>query len=168
MGVFDFFKKNKNEEAIEQPKGIVSPTNGELLEISVVPDEVFSQKMMGDGFAIKSNDGVIVSPVSGSVEMVFETKHAIGLKANDGLEILIHLGIDTVNLKGEGFNVFVKAGDKVKVGDKLIKMDVDFIKANAKSDISPIVFTNLNENQSIKVVTGPVNAKDENRIKIVG
>ncbi len=168
MGLFDFLKKNKKEEIIEQPKGIVSPTNGELLEISVVPDEVFSQKMMGDGFAIKSSDGVIVSPVSGSVEMVFETKHAIGLKTNDGLEILIHLGIDTVNLKGEGFNVFVKTGDKVKAGDKLIKIDVDFIKANAKSDISPVVFTNLKDNQSIKVVTGPVNAKDENRIEIVG
>ncbi|CEH34975.1 PTS sugar transporter subunit IIA [Romboutsia lituseburensis] len=162
MGIFDMFKKKKQEE-----KGIIALTNGELLEITEVPDEVFSNKIMGDGFAIKSNDGIIVSPVDGTVEMVFDTKHAVGLKADNGLEILIHLGVDTVNLKGEGFEVFVNAGDKVSAGDKLIKMDVDFIQKNAKSDISPIIFTNLEENQSVKVITGKVVAKEENRIEIL-
>lgn len=162
MGIFDMFKKKKQEE-----KGIIALTNGELLEITEVPDEVFSNKIMGDGFAIKSNDGIIVSPVDGTVEMVFDTKHAVGLKADNGLEILIHLGVDTVNLKGEGFEVFVNAGDKVSAGDKLIKMDVDFIQKNAKSDISPVIFTNLEENQSVKVVTGKVVAKEENRIEIL-
>lgn len=162
MGIFDMFKKKKQEE-----KGIIALTNGELLEITEVPDEVFSNKIMGDGFAIKSNDGIIVSPVDGTVEMVFDTKHAVGLKADNGLEILIHLGVDTVNLKGEGFEVFVNAGDKVSAGDKLIKMDVDFIQKNAKSDISPIIFTNLEENQRVKVITGKVVAKEENRIEIL-
>lgn len=162
MGIFDMFKKKKQEE-----KGIIALTNGELLEITEVPDEVFSNKIMGDGFAIKSNDGIIVSPVDGTVEMIFDTKHAVGLKADNGLEILIHLGVDTVNLKGEGFEVFVNAGDKVSAGDKLIKMDVDFIQKNAKSDISPIIFTNLEENQSVKVITGKVVAKEENRIEIL-
>lgn len=162
MGIFDMFKKKKQEE-----KGIIALTNGELLEITEVPDEVFSNKIMGDGFAIKSNDGIIVSPVDGTVEMVFDTKHAVGLKADNGLEILIHLGVDTVNLKGEGFEVFVNAGDKVSAGDKLIKMDVDFIQKNAKSDISPVIFTNLEENQSVKVITGKVVAKEENRIEIL-
>ncbi|MGL5346552.1 MAG: PTS sugar transporter subunit IIA [Peptostreptococcaceae bacterium] len=166
MGIFDIFKKKK-ETKVETKKGIVSPTNGEILEISQVPDEVFSQKMMGDGFAIKSTDGMIVSPVDGTIEMVFDTKHAVGLKSNDGLEILIHLGIDTVNLKGEGFEVFVAQGDKVSAGDKLIKMDVDFIQKNAKSDISPIIFTNLEENKTVKVKTGNVEAKEANRIEIV-
>lgn len=162
MGIFDMFKKKKQEE-----KGIIALTNGELLEITEVPDEVFSNKIMGDGFAIKSTDGIIVSPVDGTVEMVFDTKHAVGLKADNGLEILIHLGVDTVNLKGEGFEVFVNAGDKVSAGDKLIKMDVDFIQKNAKSDISPVIFTNLEENQNVKVITGKVVAKEENRIEIL-
>ncbi|WP_270940041.1 PTS sugar transporter subunit IIA [Romboutsia lituseburensis] len=162
MGIFNMFKKKKQEE-----KGIIALTNGELLEITEVPDEVFSNKIMGDGFAIKSTDGIIVSPVDGTVEMVFDTKHAVGLKADNGLEILIHLGVDTVNLKGEGFEVFVNAGDKVSAGDKLIKMDVDFIQKNAKSDISPVIFTNLEENQSVKVITGKVVAKEENRIEIL-
>lgn len=165
MGFFDIFKKNKQIE--ENKKGIVSPTNGELLDISQVPDEVFSQKMMGDGFAMISSDGNIVSPIDGSVEMIFETKHAIGLKTEDGLEILIHLGIDTVSLKGEGFDVLVESGQKVKAGDKLIKMDVDFIRNNAPSDISPVIFTNLNDNQAIKVISGKVVAGEENRIEII-
>lgn len=164
MKLFNIFKNKKMES--ENTKGILSPTNGELLELSEVPDQVFSQKMMGDGFAMKSSDGIIVSPVNGSVEMIFDTKHAIGLKDENGREILIHLGIDTVNLKGEGFEVFVNTGDKVKAGDKLIKMDVDFIKSNATSEISPVIFTNLNGNETVSVTTGEVSRLENNRIFI--
>ena len=156
--MFNIFKKNKDKNEI------LSPVNGEILELSQVPDQVFSQKIMGDGFAIKSTDGIITSPINGTVEMIFDTKHAIGLKDLNGREILIHLGIDTVNLKGEGFNVFVNAGDKVKAGDKLIEMDVKFIKENATSDISPVIFTNLNENESVSIVTGTVSSLEKNRI----
>lgn len=163
MGIFDIFKKSKKEDK----KGIVSLTNGELLDITKVPDEVFSTKMMGDGFAIKSNDGVIVSPVDGKIGVVFETKHAIIIESTEGKEILIHLGIDTVNLKGEGFEVFVNVGDEVKAGDKLVKMDVEFIEANAKSSISPVIFTNLESNESIKVIEGPVSVGEANRVEIV-
>lgn len=163
MGIFDIFKKSKKEDK----KGIVSLTNGELLDITKVPDEVFSTKMMGDGFAIKSNDGVIVSPVDGKIGVVFETKHAIIIESTEGKEILIHLGIDTVNLKGEGFEVFVNVGDEVKAGDKLVKMDVEFIEANAKSAISPVIFTNLESNESIKVIEGPVSVGEANRVEIV-
>ena len=168
MGIFDIFKKSKKEVATkEDKKGILSLTNGELLDITKVPDEVFSTKMMGDGFAIKSNDGVIVSPVDGKIGVVFETKHAIIIESTEGKEILIHLGIDTVNLKGEGFEVFVNVGDEVKAGDKLVKMDVEFIEANAKSSISPVIFTNLESNESIKVVEGPVSVGEANRVEIV-
>ena len=163
MGIFDIFKKSKKEDK----KGIVSLTNGELLDITKVPDEVFSTKMMGDGFAIKSNDGVIVSPVDGNIGVVFETKHAIIIESTEGKEILIHLGIDTVNLKGEGFEVFVNVGDEVKAGDRLVKMDVEFIEANAKSSISPVIFTNLESNESIKVIEGPVSVGEANRVEIV-
>lgn len=161
MGIFDIFKKKSKQS------GIVSPTNGELLEITSVPDEVFSNRIMGDGFAIKSSDGIIVSPIDATVEMIFDTKHAIGLKTDDGLELLIHLGVDTVNLKGEGFEIFTKVGDKVKAGQKIMKMNVPFIRENASSDISPVIFTNLDQNQSIKVVTGKVEANEANRVEIV-
>lgn len=163
MGIFDIFKKSKKEDK----KGIVSLTNGGLLDITKVPDEVFSTKMMGDGFAIKSNDGIIVSPVDGKIGVVFETKHAIIIESTEGKEILIHLGIDTVNLKGEGFEVFVNVGDEVKAGDRLVKMDVEFIEANAKSSISPVIFTNLESNESIKVIEGPVSVGEANRVEIV-
>lgn len=165
MGLFDIFKKKNKEE--NKKSGILSPTNGELLELSSVPDQVFSQKLMGDGFAMISSDGNIVSPIDGTVEMVFATKHAIGLKSKEGLEVLVHLGIDTVNLKGEGFEVLVKENQTVKAGDKLVKMDVNFIKKNAPSDISPVIFTSLEDGKSIKVITGQVKAGEANRIEIV-
>lgn len=158
MGLFNFSKSKKNI--------FLSPTNGELLDLSYVPDEVFSKKLMGDGFAIKSTDGVIVSPINGTVEMIFDTKHAIGLRTDDNKEILIHLGIDTVNLKGEGFDVFVNVGQKVKAGDKLIKMNLDFIKANAKSDLSPVIFTNLNGNERVSFIPGAINQLEKDRISI--
>ena len=170
MGLFDLFKKKKGtveESNIAELKGIVCPTNGEILDLSEVPDEVFSQKMMGDGFAVKSNDGIFVSPVSGTVEMIFDTKHAIGLRSDDNVEILVHMGIDTVNLNGKGFDVFVKVGDRVKAGDRLAKMDVEYVKGNAKSDITPVIFTSLENGKSVKILTGQAKVKEENRIDLV-
>lgn len=163
MGLFDLFKKKKNKEDFE----IIAPVTGKILDISEVPDEAFAQKMMGDGFAVKSYDGVVISPVDAEVQLVFETKHAIGLLADNGLEILIHFGIDTVNLNGEGFDVLVKAGDKVKAGDTLMKVDIDFIKENATSDITPVVFTNLEEGKTVQLITGDVMAGETGRIKLV-
>ena len=163
MGLFNIFKKKEEKKDLV----LVSPVNGELLDIADVPDEVFAQKMMGDGFAIKSNDGLVVSPVDAEVQLVFETKHAIGLKTESGLEMLIHFGVDTVKLKGEGFDVFVEAGDKVKAGDKLMQVNLDYIKENAKSDISPVIFTNLEEDKVVKVDLGKVTAGEEGRIKLV-
>lgn len=162
MGLFNIFKKKEEKKDLV----LVSPVNGELLDISNVPDEVFAQKMMGDGFAIKSNDGLVVSPVDAEVQLVFETKHAIGLKTESGLEMLIHFGVDTVKLKGEGFDVFVETGDKVKAGDKLMQVNLDYIKENAKSDISPVIFTNLEEGKAVKVELGNVTAGEEGRIKL--
>ena len=166
MGLFDVFKKSKSEENSNK-NAILVPVNGELLNIESVPDQVFSTKMMGDGFGINPSDGNILSPVSGTVEMIFDTKHAIGLKTDEGLEVLIHMGIDTVGLQGEGFEVLVKALDRVKAGDRLINMDLDFIKKNAKSHISAVIFTNLEENKAVKVLPGKVHAKEENRIELV-
>lgn len=157
--------KGNNEEV--QKEKIVPLTNGELVNISQVPDEVFSSKMMGDGFAMKTTDGIILSPVEGTIVTVFPTKHAVAINSIDGREVLIHLGVDTVNLKGEGFETFVEENQKVKVGDKLVKMDVDFIEKNAKSSMPIVVFTNLSEGESVKLVEGTVKAGELNKIEIV-
>ncbi|MBS4205939.1 glucose-specific PTS transporter subunit IIBC [Lederbergia citrea] len=146
---------------------IVSPITGELKPISEVPDAVFSQKMMGDGFAVIPTDGKIVSPVDGKIINVFPTKHAIGILSESGREILIHVGIDTVKLNGEGFEVFVSEGDTVKAGQPLLQVDLTFIAANAPSTMTPIVFTNLAEGETISLETsGQVKAGDQNIISI--
>ncbi|MDX8291375.1 glucose-specific PTS transporter subunit IIBC [Metabacillus indicus] len=145
----------------------VSPMTGEIHPITEVPDQVFSGKMMGDGIAITPSNGTIVSPVDGKILNVFPTKHAIGLESESGNEILIHVGIDTVNLKGEGFEAFVKEGDTVKKGQKLLEVNLDFVKQNAPSIMTPIVFTNLNEGESIVIKSsGSVEAGQEHIISI--
>lgn len=148
-------------------KTITSPLRGQLIPITDVSDEVFSKKMMGDGFAIDPEDGTVVSPVDGKVKTVFPTKHAIGLETENGLEILIHIGLDTVNLKGEGFEVFVTEGDQVKQGQKLLTFDLQSLKTKVPSIITPVVFTNLQEGQTVHVVkTGTVNLGEKDIIEI--
>ncbi|MBD1383294.1 glucose-specific PTS transporter subunit IIBC [Metabacillus arenae] len=132
-------------------ESFTAPLTGEIHSITEVPDQVFSGKMMGDGFAITPTEGTVVSPVNGKILNVFPTKHAIGMQSNNGREILIHFGIDTVNLKGEGFKAFVKEGDEVKQGQKLLEVDLDFVKDKAPSVMTPIVFTNLAEGELVKV-----------------
>ena len=121
----------------------VAPLDGRLVGLDKVPDPVFSQKILGDGFAIEPVNGEVVSPVNGTVTTVMDSKHAIGLTSYTGLEIIVHFGIDTVNLCGEGFKVFVKAGDKVKAGQLLLVADMDQVIGRVPSVITPIVFTNL-------------------------
>ncbi len=151
----------------ERAERFVSPITGELKDITEVPDQVFSGKMMGDGFAILPEEGMIVSPVDGKIVNVFPTKHALGIESKGGREILIHVGIDTVKLQGEGFESLVKEGDQVEAGQPLLKVDLDFIKANAPSIITPIVFTNLKEGQQVTLKSpGKVNRNDEDIIGI--
>ncbi|SEQ37610.1 PTS system IIA component, Glc family [Virgibacillus subterraneus] len=129
----------KKESSITK---IYAPINGEIVSLEEVPDPVFSQKMMGDGVAIKPNKGQVYSPVDGEVVQIPETKHAIGLRTGDGIEILIHIGLETVSLEGKGFTINVSTGDKVSVGEKLMEFDLEYVRNNASSDISPIVITN--------------------------
>jgi N-acetylglucosamine PTS system EIICBA or EIICB component len=124
-------------------KEFIMPIEGEIISLHEVPDQVFSQKMMGDGFGIVPSKGSVVSPVDGEILNVFPTKHAIGIKSKQGYEILIHVGVDTVNLKGEGFTVLVKEGEQITKGQEILKFDLDFIKKSAHSTVTPIIFTNL-------------------------
>ena len=146
---------------------ILSLTNGEILELSQVPDDVFSSKLMGDGFAIKSNDGIICSPVDGTVEVIFPTKHAVIIKSTAGKEVLIHMGIETVKLEGKGFELFTNVGDKVSAGDKLAKMDLKYIEENATSSITPVIFTNLEADEKVKVIAGKCKVSENNKVSIV-
>lgn len=132
----------------------VAPIDGKILSITEVPDEVFSQKMMGDGFAIEPSNGEVVSPVNGTITTLFPTKHAIGITAENGREILIHFGIDTVNLQGQGIEALIQQGDKVKVGQQLLKVNLNEIKGKVPSVITPIIFTNLAEGESVSVKVG--------------
>ncbi|WP_024613597.1 glucose-specific PTS transporter subunit IIBC [Clostridium sp. Ade.TY] len=144
--------KNKNLEDI--PEDIMMPLSGNVIRIEDVEDKIFAEKMMGDGFAIEPTGNVVVSPVSGEITSLFATKHAIGITSEHGLEILIHVGMDTVSLKGEGFTAYVNQGDKVKIGDKLLTVDFDSIKEKVPSIITPVVFTNLTEENKLEINYG--------------
>ncbi|WP_026909244.1 glucose-specific PTS transporter subunit IIBC [Paucisalibacillus globulus] len=159
-----------NPEALQNDiieEFIYAPIKGEVVPITEVPDQVFSEKMMGDGFAIKPIDGLVVSPVNGTIINAFPTKHALGIKSEGGREILIHFGLDTVNLKGEGFELLVGEGDEVKVGQALLKVDLDYIGKHAKSTITPIVFTNLQDGEKVSIEKlGQVSLEEKDIVKI--
>jgi len=136
-----------------------SPLTGNAQDLSETPDEAFASKMMGDGVVVTPIDGNVVAPADGVISFVFPSKHAVGLTTTDGIELLIHIGIDTVKLDGKGFETFVKDGDKVKKGDKLLSFDLEFIKANAPSLASPCICTALSSKQKIRLLkTGEIKA----------
>jgi len=138
-----------------------SPITGMSKDLSETPDEVFAGKMMGDGAVVIPTNGNVVAPADAEIAFVFPSKHAIGLKTTDGLELLIHIGIDTVKLEGKGFETFVKDGDKVKRGDKLLNFDLEFIKNNAPSIASPVICTALNDKQKVRLLnSGEIKAGD--------
>ncbi len=144
-----------NKEKKKEIEGIClkAPLSGAIIDLINVPDDVFAQRILGDGIAIDPVEGIVYSPVDGKIEQLFSTKHAVAISTEDEVEILIHIGIDTVKMNGKGFNAFVSQGDTVKAGDKLIEFDLDFIKEKAKSSISPILITNVGGIKSFEVVS---------------
>lgn len=141
MGLFDFFKKGKKTE--DNKVNLYNPTNGNVIPISEVADPVFSQKMMGDGFGVDPTDGEVYSPVDAKILSVFPTKHALGLKLDNGVDLLIHIGIDTVELEGKPFTVLVEEGDRVTPETLLVKVDLEALKEAGKKDTVIIAFTNM-------------------------
>lgn len=152
-------KKNKILE-------IKAPISGKAVPLSEVPDPVFSEKMMGDGLAIIPAEGKIYSPVNGEIIMVSATKHAYGILADDGTELLIHFGLETVELNGEGFNVLVKSGDKVKVGDIISEVDYEKLKEKNINMITPVLICNGSEDQKINCTYGNVEKGKDVIIKV--
>lgn len=134
-------RKDKTESTTEKEEDFHSPMSGVCIPLTEVADQAFASKAMGDGFAVELQGESVLAPVSGTIMVAFPTAHAYGIKANDGKEILIHIGMDTVELNGEGFHPHVKAGDSVTQGDVLVDVDINLIKAKGKSLVSPVVFT---------------------------
>lgn len=133
----------QKEKSYQKKIELRSPVNGRCFNLTEIPDQAFSSGMMGAGFGVESFDGIIYAPAAGEVMHVFPTKHAVLLQTEQGLELLLHIGIGTVDLKGEGFEAYVKQGSKVKAGQKLISFDKALIKEKAKTDFSPIVIVNM-------------------------
>lgn len=130
---------------------IAAPINGIAIPLKEVPDETFAQGVLGLGTAIEPCEGRVVAPADGTVETIFDTKHAIGLSLNNGAEILIHIGINTVELGGEGYKAFVAEGDKVKKGQTLITFDMDFIKSKGYNLVTPVIVTNSDDYSEIRL-----------------
>jgi len=155
--MFSFFKKGKEENSMI----LKSPVIGRCFDISEIPDEVFSSKMLGNGIGFESTEGVLYAPVDGEILQVFPTKHALVLRSKEGLEILLHIGIDTVEMKGEGFEAFAQKGQQVKAGDKLLTFDNDLIKAKAKSNLSVLVLTENDIMESVEFNLGNVDKNSD-------
>ncbi|WP_208586892.1 PTS sugar transporter subunit IIA [Gracilibacillus suaedae] len=130
-----FKKKEANTD-------LIAPLTGKLLPLEQVPDQVFSQKMMGDGIAIEPTGDQVVSPIDGEVVDVFKTKHAINLKTDGGAEILVHMGLETVELDGKGFDIQVENGQKVRKGDLLATFDIDAVAGEGYKTVTPIILLN--------------------------
>ena len=147
MGLFDIFKKK--EKTIVT---IYSPINGKVIELKEVPDEAFAQKMVGDGCAIEPDKGSICSPIEGQLMNIFPTNHAIIFETIDGLEMIVHFGIDTVKLDGKGFQKLREPGP-IKVGDEIVKYNLDEIKDGVPSTRSPIIINNMEKVEKIEIIS---------------
>ena len=142
----------EKEQKVVKTIEISSPITGLAADLSTAPDEAFAERMMGDGAVVTPEDAIVRAPEDGEVCFVFDTRHAIGFQTDSGISLLIHVGIDTVKLDGEGFEVFVENGQKVKKGDPMLKLDLDYLKAHAPSLVSPILCTELEDNQKIRLI----------------
>lgn len=135
---------------------IVAPLSGTVIAIEDVPDKVFADKIVGDGIAIQPSGHNIVSPVNGTIGKIFKTLHAFSVKSNEGIELFVHFGIDTVNLKGIGFKQFAQEQQKVNKGDLIITFDLDLLQKTAKSTITPVIISNIEQIKQLKKISGKV------------
>ena len=161
--MFGFFKKgDKKDNLPVEKEHLYSPANGIVVPVSDVADPVFSQKMMGDGFAVIPADGNIYSPAKGKVLSVFPTKHAVGILLDSGLELLLHMGLDTVELNGKPFEVFVKEGQALTADTLIAKVDLAQLQAAGKDSAMVVVITNMYKVKSFTLdVTGETTVKTE-------
>lgn len=163
MGFFQKLFGKPEEAPVPQPAGpiqLFAPVAGEAVPITEVKDPTFGEKILGDGIAIKPSEGKVVAPCDGTVEQIFETGHAVTLTSLGGAEILIHVGLDTVELKGKHYTIHAHDGDKVKKGDLLIEFDAAAIAAEGYDTITPVVICNTDDYSTLKPHTGTVATGD--------
>ena len=158
MGLFDKLFGSKENKSVEVE--IYAPISGEIVNIEDVPDVVFSEKIVGDGIAIRPTGNKLVAPVDGVVGKIFETNHAFSMESKEGVELFVHFGIDTVELKGEGFTRVAQEGQSVKRGDTIIELDLALLEAKAKSVLTPVVISNMDEISNMEKKSGEVVAGD--------
>lgn len=157
-----FFKKKEKEEPVKSLKAFVS---GKVISITEVNDQVFSSKALGDGVAIQPTAQIVTAPCDGVISMIAEgSNHAIGMTLNNGVELLLHIGLDTVSLNGEGFHVFVKADAKVKQGDKLMEFDKNFIESKGFETTCVLVVTNSDDYPDAEYLSGMEAVQNETEI----
>lgn len=157
-----FFRRKTKEEPVSSLKAFVS---GKVIPITEVNDQVFSSKALGEGVGIQPVSQVVTAPCDGVISMIAEdSNHAIGMTLNNGAEILLHIGLDTVSLNGEGFHVFVKANDKVKQGDRLLEFDKDFIESKGFETTCILIVTNSDEYPDAKYFSGMEAVQNETEI----
>ncbi len=145
---------------------IVAPLSGDIISIENVPDVIFSEKIVGDGVAIDPSGTVIVTPVDGRIDKIFETNHAFSIESDSGIALFIHFGIDTVELKGEGFRRVAEEGQRVKKGDVIIEVDLPLLRKKAKSVITPVVISSLDDIKEFIKLSGTVIAGETPIIRI--
>ena len=133
---------------------LVAPVSGEVVALEDVPDEAFASKAVGDGLAIKPSSGTVVAPLNGTVVKIFETHHAFCLISDEGVEVIVHMGLDTVSLQGQGFTCLINEGDNVVTGQPILEMDLDYLNTHAKSMVSPVVVSNIEDYSGIKMLAG--------------
>lgn len=151
-GVSDESVKHEKQAETGKPEIVIcSPVAGRAADLATAPDEAFAQKMMGDGAVVTPEEPYVYAPADGTVTFVFDTKHAIGFETDSGISLLIHVGIDTVKLGGQGFNVPVETGQRVKAGDLLMELDLAYLKEHASSVVTPVVCTELAEDQQVRL-----------------
>ncbi len=153
MGLFDKIMKGNRIE-------ICSPVNGEIVPIDTVPDPMFAQEMIGKGVAVIPSDGRFVAPSDGELTALFETGHAYCINTTDGAELMVHIGIDTVKLKGQFYKTCAKQGDKVKKGDPIVEVDIEGVKGAGYEVITPVIISNHDKFSDIKKKSGTVSAGD--------
>ena len=155
-------QEEQREEKVTKTITVSSPITGIAADLATAPDEAFAGRMMGDGAVVTPQDALITAPEDGEVVFVFDTKHAIGFLTDSGLSMLLHIGIDTVKLEGKGFEVLVENGQKVKKGDPMMRLDLSYLSENAPSLASPVLCTELEDNQKIRLLNeGEIKAGDE-------
>ena len=168
MGFFDSLKKVVSGKApLENTIDIIAPLSGEIVAIEDVPDVVFAEKIVGDGIAIRPTGNKMVAPCDGEIGKIFETNHAFSLQSTSGIELFVHFGIDTVELKGEGFTRIAQEGQNVKMGDTIIEFDLEVLKKKAKSILTPVVISNMDEIKELQKMSGTVEVATNPVLKIV-